>query len=88
MTNSFKTSMGKTTFGVFKESQTSGDYILNKKAKTTFCKANLCAPNKRVGSQGQLELLRKEHETKLKDAKDQNQMFQQGLGMLMEKMGG
>jgi hypothetical protein len=36
----------------------------------------------------EMELLRKEHETKLKDAKDHNQMFQQGLGMLMEKMGG
>jgi len=36
----------------------------------------------------EMELLRKEHETKLKEAKDHNQMFQQGLGMLMEKMGG
>ena len=36
----------------------------------------------------EMELLRKDHDTKLKDAKDHNQMFQQGLGMLMEKMGG
>ena len=36
----------------------------------------------------ELELLRKEHAANLAAAKDQNQMFQQGLGMLMEKMGG
>jgi hypothetical protein len=36
----------------------------------------------------EMELLRKDHDAKLKDAKDHNQMFHQGLGMLMEKMGG
>jgi len=36
----------------------------------------------------EMELIRKDHDVKLKDAKDHNQMFQQGLGMLMEKMGG
>jgi hypothetical protein len=57
MAHSFKTPMGKNTFGVFKEPQTSGDYILNKKSKTTFCKANNCVPSKSVGSEGNLNLL-------------------------------
>ena len=57
MAHSFKTPMGKNTFGVFKEPQTSSDYILNKKSKTTFCKANNCVPSKSVGSEGNLNLL-------------------------------
>lgn len=56
MAHSFKTPMGKNTFGVFKEPQTSGDYILNKKSKTIFCKANDCVPSKSVGSEGNLNL--------------------------------
>jgi hypothetical protein len=57
MAHSFKTPMGKNTFGVFKESQTSSDYILNKKSKTVFCSANNCIPSKTVGSEGNLNLL-------------------------------
>lgn len=49
---------GITSFGVFKESQTSGDYIKNKKAKTTYCNPDVCRVNKVVGSQGALNLLR------------------------------
>jgi hypothetical protein len=70
MTSTFTTNSGFTTFGVFKESQSTTDYILNKKAKTTFCKANVCAPNKSVGSQGQLELLRKANNLKYYDCDD------------------
>ena len=35
----------------------------------------------------ELERLRSDHEAALKAAKDSNQMFSQGLGMLMNRMG-
>ena len=58
MAHSFKTNNGVTTFGVFKEPQSSGDYILNKKAKTVYCNPNICIPVKNVGSQSNLNSLR------------------------------
>lgn len=58
MAHSFKTNNGVTTFGVFKEPQSSGDYILNKKAKTVYCNPNICIPVKNVGSQINLNRLR------------------------------
>ena len=57
MAHSFKTNMGKNTFGVFKEAQTSSDHILNKKSKAMFCSANNCVPSITVGSEGNLNLL-------------------------------
>jgi hypothetical protein len=57
MAHSFKTNNGVTTFGVFKEPQSSGDYILNKKAKTIYCNPNICIPVKNVGSQSNLNSL-------------------------------
>jgi hypothetical protein len=35
----------------------------------------------------EIERLRSDHEAALKAAKDSNQMFSQGLGMLMQRMG-
>ena len=70
MASTFTTNSGFKTFGVFKESQSTTDYTLNKKAKTTFCKANVCVPNKSVGSQGQLELLRRANNLEYYDCDD------------------
>jgi len=55
----FKPYMGKNTFGVFKESQDAGQYILNKKATTTFCSPNVCVPSRIVLNQSNRLLLRK-----------------------------
>jgi len=38
--------MGKNTFGVLKESQEAGQYILNKKALNSFCPINNCIPTR------------------------------------------
>ena len=58
MAHSFQTGYGKNTFGVFKEPQTSGDYITKKKARVMFCSVNPCAPGAKVNTQGDLSLLR------------------------------
>ena len=49
---------GSPAFAKVKESQTSGDYITNKKAKYTFCNPNLCHPNKNVNTESNLLTLR------------------------------
>ena len=59
MAHSFKTYQAKPTFGVYKEPLDGGEYILNKKAKTTFCAANKCYPSASVSTQGNLLLLNK-----------------------------
>jgi len=64
MSNSFKSSSGKAAFGRFSEPQTAGDYIYNKKAKTTFCLANKCIPSKTVNTQGNLLLLNRSNKLK------------------------
>jgi hypothetical protein len=46
------------TFGQFKEPDDAGSYILKKKAKTTFCGANMCTPSITVNTQGNLLLLK------------------------------
>ena len=56
MANSLKGSSGKKAFGVFSESQNAGDYILNKKARATYCVANKCVPSVKVGTQSNLLL--------------------------------
>jgi hypothetical protein len=59
MAHSFKTYPGKPTFGSNKESINAGDYILNKKAKATYCKSLSCPPTyNKVQTQGELNLLR------------------------------
>ena len=57
MAHSFKSSSGRSAFGVFSEPQNAGDYTNNKTAKTTFCLANKCVPSKTVNTQGNLLLL-------------------------------
>jgi hypothetical protein len=64
MAHSFKSSSGKSAFGVFSEPQNAGDYIYNKKAKTTFCRANKCVPSKTVNTQGNLLLLNRSNRLK------------------------
>ncbi len=54
----FKPYMGKNTFGVLKESQEAGQYILNKKAIASFCTPNVCVPSRTVATQSNRLLLR------------------------------
>jgi len=51
-------------FGQFSEPDDAGNYILNKKAKATFCKANQCIPSRTVATQGNLLLLRQSNTLK------------------------
>ena len=48
MHSSVKINNGKCTFGVFKEPLNAGDFILNKKAKTTFCSNVTCNQSSRT----------------------------------------
>jgi len=57
MAYAFKTPPAKPTFGVFNESLQAGEYILNKKAKTTFCDSNVQPKGPTVQTQGQYLLL-------------------------------
>ena len=59
MAHSFKSSSGKKTFGVFLEPLNQGDYIYNKKAKTTYCVANNCVPSVKVGSESNYLLFKR-----------------------------
>ena len=59
MRHSFKTSSGKPAFGGFKEPLYAGDYTYNKKAKSTYCKANVCVPNRSVTNHNDLLLLKR-----------------------------
>ena len=54
----FKSYMGKNTFGVLKESQDAGEYILNKTASTRFCSPNVCVPNRALLTQSSRLILR------------------------------
>ena len=55
----FKPYMGKNTFGVLKESQDAGQYILNKTASTSFCIPNVCVPSRTLASQRSRLIVRK-----------------------------
>jgi hypothetical protein len=46
-------------FGVFSSSQDAGVYIYNKKAKTTYCNANICTPTLKVGSESNYLLFKR-----------------------------
>lgn len=59
MAKSFKTPSANKMFGQFSEPDEAGNYILNKKAKATFCSANNCIPNVTVNTQSNLLLLKK-----------------------------
>jgi hypothetical protein len=54
MAHSFKTNLGKSAFGVYKESLDANEYITNKTAQTTFCYPNVCTPSRTVNTQGNL----------------------------------
>jgi hypothetical protein len=58
-TRFFPTSPGRAAFGVIKPVQNAGDYILNKKAKNTYCNVSLYKPANKVVKQSDLILLRK-----------------------------
>jgi len=64
MSRTFQTPAANKTFGQFKEPDDAGNYILNKKAKSTFCSANNCIPSKTVVTQGNLLLLRNSNNLK------------------------
>jgi hypothetical protein len=55
----FKPYMGKNTFGVLKEPQDAGQYILNKTASTSFCTPNVCVPSRTLASQSSRLILRR-----------------------------
>ena len=55
----FNQYMGKNTFGVLKEPQDAGQYILNKTATTSFCSPNVCVAGRTVASQSSRLILRK-----------------------------
>lgn len=58
MSRPFKPYMGKNTFGVLKESQEAGQYVLNKKALANFCPPKICVPSRTVETQSNRLLLR------------------------------
>ena len=55
----FNQYMGKNTFGVLKEPQDAGQYILNKTASTSFCAPNVCVPSRTITSQSSRLILRR-----------------------------
>jgi hypothetical protein len=62
--------MGKNTFGVLKESQEAGQYILNKKAVASFCTPNVCVPSRTVATQSNRLLLRQANKIYYSACKD------------------
>lgn len=60
------TKSAKKCFGQFLESQDAGDYILNKKAQTTYCIPNRCTPSIKVGSQNNYLLYKKSNNLTIK----------------------
>jgi hypothetical protein len=59
MSGIFKSCYGKSAFCKVKEPIDGGEYILNKKAKNTYCSPNICHPNKNVNSESNLLMLKK-----------------------------
>lgn len=51
--------LANSAFAKVKESQTSGDYLTNKKAKYTFCNPNVCQPNKNVNTESNYLMLKR-----------------------------
>ena len=58
MPRSFNNFSAKSAFGVNKESNGSGDYILKKKARAIYCTSYSCPPRYNLNTQGDLNLLR------------------------------
>lgn len=59
MAHSFKSNSGVKSFGVFSEPQNAGDYIYNKKTRATYCKANVCVPSRKIGSESNYLLFKR-----------------------------
>ena len=57
MSRPFAKNNGKQTFAEFNEPLDASEYITNKKIKSSFCKPNLCHPNKNIGSQSNYQNL-------------------------------
>ena len=70
MSRPFKPYMGKNTFGVLKEPQEAGQYILNKKAINSFCPPNVCVPSRTVVTQSNKLLLRQANEIYFSDCRN------------------
>lgn len=58
MSRPFSNYSAKPTFAQVNESNNASSYTQFKKTKYSFCKPNICHPNKNIGSQGDLLLLR------------------------------
>ena len=57
MAYAFKTPPANPSFGAYNESIQAGNYVLNKKARVTFCNANVCPGGPVVQTQGEYLLL-------------------------------
>jgi len=58
-TRFFPTTPGRAAFGVNKPVLNAGDYVLNKKAKNTYCNISVCKPANILVNQSDLLLLKK-----------------------------
>ena len=57
MAHSFKTYPGRPAFDVFGGCIDAGNYVRNKKARSSFCGANVCKQGRKVNTQSNLLLL-------------------------------
>jgi hypothetical protein len=58
MPHSFNNFSAKAAFGVNKESNEAGNYILKKKARATYCSSSSCPPRYNLNTTEELNLLR------------------------------
>jgi len=66
MARPFKnSSSANKAFGVFSEPQNAGDYIYNKKTKSTYCNANICTRSLTVGSESNYLLFKRAKKLRL-----------------------
>jgi hypothetical protein len=66
MARPFKnSSSANKAFGGFSESQNTGDYIYNKKIKSTYCNANICTPSLTVGSESNYLLFKRAYRSRV-----------------------
>lgn len=69
MAHSFKSKSGKSAFGVFSEPLEAGEYIYNKKARTTYCVDN-CIPKLKVNTESNLMLYKRANKLKFYPCKN------------------
>lgn len=75
MSRPFKTYSGKATFAEVKEPISGREYILNKIAKMNYCNSNMCLPNQKVNTQGNLLLLKKSNKLKNTSNFNKNELY-------------